>query len=136
MFAITSAFSWQNSISLCPASFHTPRPNLPVTPGVSCLPTFAFQSLIKKRTSFGGDSSRRSCRFSYNCSASASSALLVGAQTWITVILNGVCLGNEEILLSFLRLPPSTAFRTLLLTMMTTPEGILAHSSRNNGHLS
>ena len=30
---MTSAFSWQNSISLCPASFRTPRPNLPVTPG-------------------------------------------------------------------------------------------------------
>ena len=30
---MTSAFSWQNSISLCPASFHTPRPNLPVTKG-------------------------------------------------------------------------------------------------------
>ena len=39
----TSAFSWQNSISLCPASFCIPRPNLPVTPGVSWLPTFAFQ---------------------------------------------------------------------------------------------
>ena len=32
---MTSAFSWQNSISLCPASFCIPRPNLPVTPGVS-----------------------------------------------------------------------------------------------------
>ena len=31
---MTSAFSWQNSISLCPASFRIPRPNLPVTPGV------------------------------------------------------------------------------------------------------
>ena len=31
---MTSAFSWQNSISLCPASFRTPRPNLPVTPGI------------------------------------------------------------------------------------------------------
>ena len=30
-------------ISLCPASFCIPRPNLPVTPGVSWLPTFAFQ---------------------------------------------------------------------------------------------
>ena len=30
---MTSAFSWQNSISLCPASFRIPRPNLPVTPG-------------------------------------------------------------------------------------------------------
>ena len=27
---MTSALSWQNSISLCPASFHTLRPNLPV----------------------------------------------------------------------------------------------------------
>ena len=27
---MTSAFSWQNSISLCPTSFSTPRPNLPV----------------------------------------------------------------------------------------------------------
>ena len=35
VFAMTSAFSWQNSISLCPASFRTPRPNLPVTPVVS-----------------------------------------------------------------------------------------------------
>ena len=34
------------TISLCPASFHTPRPNLPVTPDVSWLPTFAFQSPI------------------------------------------------------------------------------------------
>ena len=51
---MTSAFSWQNSISLCPASFCTPGPNLPVTPGVSQLPTFAFQSPIMKRTSFLG----------------------------------------------------------------------------------
>ena len=48
---MTHAFFWQNSISLCPASFCIPRPNLPVTPGVSCLPTFAFQS---PRTSFLG----------------------------------------------------------------------------------
>ena len=32
---MTNAFSWQNSISPCPTSFFTPRPNLPVTPGVS-----------------------------------------------------------------------------------------------------
>ena len=31
---MTSAFSWQNSISLCPASFCIPRPNLPLTPGI------------------------------------------------------------------------------------------------------
>ena len=43
-----------NSFSLYPASFCTPRPNFPVTPGVSWLPTFAFQCLIMKRTSFLG----------------------------------------------------------------------------------
>ena len=32
---VVSAFSWQNAISLCHASFRIPRPNLPVTPGVS-----------------------------------------------------------------------------------------------------
>ena len=35
----TSLFSWQNSVSLCPVSFCTPRPNLPVTPIISWLPT-------------------------------------------------------------------------------------------------
>ena len=49
-----SAFSWQNSVSLCPVLFCTPRPNLPVTPSVSRFPTFAFQSPIMRRTSFGG----------------------------------------------------------------------------------
>ena len=32
---MTNAFSWQNSVGLCPASFRIPRSNLPVTPGVS-----------------------------------------------------------------------------------------------------
>ena len=69
-----------------------PRPNLPVTPGVSWLPTFAFQSPVMKRISFGGISYRRSCRSWENCSTWQLfnfSALLVGAQTWITLILNG-----------------------------------------------
>jgi len=59
MFVMTSAFSWQNSISLCPASFLIPRPNLPITSGVSSLPNFAFQSPIMKRTYFLGVSSKR-----------------------------------------------------------------------------
>ena len=59
---MTSVFSWQHSISLCPASFCTPMPNLTVTPGVSLLPTFAFQCPIMKRTSFLGVSSKRSCK--------------------------------------------------------------------------
>ena len=62
VFAMTSAFSWQNSIGLCPASFCTPRPNIPVVTGISSLPTFAFQSPIMKRTYFLDISSRRSCR--------------------------------------------------------------------------
>ena len=53
---MTSAFSWQNSASLCPASFCTPRPNLPVTPGI-CFPIFEFQSAILKNPSFWGVSS-------------------------------------------------------------------------------
>ena len=53
VFAMTSTFSWQNSISLCPASLCIPRSNVPVTPGVSWLPTFAFQSPIMKRTFLG-----------------------------------------------------------------------------------
>ena len=64
VFAMTSAFSWQNSVSLCPASFCTPKPNLPVTPGISWLPTFAFLSPLMKRTYFGGVSSRKSYRSS------------------------------------------------------------------------
>ena len=51
--AMISAFSWQNSISLCRASFHISKPNFPVMPSVSWLPTFAFQSPIIKRTYFG-----------------------------------------------------------------------------------
>ena len=45
---MTSAFAWQNSISLCPASFCTARPDLHVTPGISWLPTFANQSILKE----------------------------------------------------------------------------------------
>ena len=85
VFAMTSMFSWQSSVSLCPASFCTPRQNLPVTPGVSCVSTFTFQFPILKRTSLLSVSSRRSRSLS-----SYSLALVVGAQTWISVTLNGL----------------------------------------------
>ena len=42
VFAMTNMFLWQNSVSFCHTSFCTPRPNLPVIPGISWLPTFAF----------------------------------------------------------------------------------------------
>ena len=37
-----STFSWQNSVSLCPASFSSSRPNLPVSPGISWLLIFVL----------------------------------------------------------------------------------------------
>ena len=49
---MTSGFSWQNSVSLCPSSFCTLRANLPVTLGISWLSTFAFHSPIMNRTSY------------------------------------------------------------------------------------
>ena len=42
MFAMTTVFSLQSSVSLCPASLCNPRPYLPVTPGIPWLPTFSF----------------------------------------------------------------------------------------------
>ena len=99
---MTSVFSWQNSLSLCPTSFCTSRPNLPVTPGISWLPTFAFQYPVMKRKSLFFDaSSRRSCWSSWNHSTLVSSALVVGAQTWITVMLNGLSWKWTEITLGF-----------------------------------
>ena len=65
--------------------------------------------------------SSRSGRSSLNHSTSASSALLVGAKTWITVMLNGLPWKQTEIILSFLRLLPSTTFQILLLSLMATP---------------
>ena len=59
-FFMTSVFFLQNSVSLFPASFCIPRPNISVIPGISWLPTFALQSPIMKRTSFLGVSSIRS----------------------------------------------------------------------------
>ena len=58
-------------------------------------------------------SSRRSCRSSQSYSTSASLASVVGAQTWITVMFNGLPWKQTEIILSFLILYPSTAFGLL-----------------------
>ena len=53
-----------HSVSLCPASFFTPRPNLPVTPGISWFLTFAFQLPMMKKTPFFDTNSKRSYRSS------------------------------------------------------------------------
>ena len=111
---MTSAFSRQNSVSLCPASFCTPRPNFKFACYSRYFLTSYFCIPVMKRTSFFRVSSKRSYRSSQNRSTSASSVLLVGAQTWITMILNGLPWKRTEIILSFLRLHPSTAFQTLV----------------------
>ena len=62
---------------------------------------------------------------------------MVGAYTWITVILNGNPLEMNRYHSGVLRLHPSTVFWALLLTMRATPffSKVLVHSSRYNGHL-
>ena len=109
------------TINLCPASFCTPRPNLPVNPGISWLPTFAFRSPIMKGHIFGVLLLEGLVGLHRTVQRSASSAFLDRAKTWVTVILNALPWKLTEIILSFLRLHPSTAFWTLLLTMMATP---------------
>ena len=49
---MTSVSSSQSYVSLCPISFCNPRTNLPVIPGISWLPCFAFQFLMMKRIIF------------------------------------------------------------------------------------
>ena len=59
VFTMTCVFSWQNSVSFCPASFCTSRPNLPVNLGISWLLLLHSDLLWWKRTSLFGVSSRR-----------------------------------------------------------------------------
>ena len=120
---MTSVFSWQNSVRLCHFILYSKTKlacysrYLLTTYFYFCLPI----PYDEKNIFFFGVSSRRSCSSSYSQSTLTSLALLVWAQTWITVILNGLPWRRTEIILSFLRLHPSTAFQTLLLTMMATP---------------
>ena len=73
VFDMTSMFSCQNSVSLFPASFHTPKPNL-------LLLQVSFDFLLlhsnplwwKGNLLFFGVSSRMCCRSSQNWSTSAS----------------------------------------------------------------
>ena len=77
--------------------------------------------MMKRISFFFHASSRRSCRSSQKQSTSASWASVVGAWTGITVMLNGMPWKQTETILSFLRLHPSSALQTLLLTMRATP---------------
>ena len=113
---MTSVFSWQNSVNSALLLF-VPRPNFLVTPGILtsylCIPIpydekdFFFFFLF-------GVSFIRSCRSSQNHLTSASSALVVGASTWVNVVLNGLPWKPTEIILSFLRLPKYCIFNSLV----------------------
>ena len=114
---MTSAFSWQNSISLCCASL----PLLCSKAKFACYSRYFLTSYCCIPVPYNEKDiffwcSRRHCKSSYNRSASVSSVLLVGAQAWITLILNGLLWKRTVIILQFLRLHPSSAFRTLWLT--------------------
>ena len=82
---------------------------------------FCIPAPCNEKDIFFGFSSRRSHRSSERHSTSASLASVVGTQTWITVILNGLPWKRTDFILSFLRLHSHPACQTLLLTMMATP---------------
>ena len=115
--AVTSAFSCRNSVSLCPPSLCASRPNLPVSPGISWFPTFAFQSCVLKRAFFFSVSSGRSCRSSQNHGFFSISDWGIDLDYWD---IECFVLETDWDHLSFLKEHPSTAFRTLLLTMRAT----------------
>ena len=111
-FAWTSAFSWQSSVSLCPAPFCTPRANLSVTSGISWLPNLHSNPLWWKWYLCFAVSSQRS-RSSQDHSTSASLASEVGHRLellWYWM----ACIGNGPRSLSFLRLYQTTSFRTMV----------------------
>ena len=118
---MTSAFSWQNSVSLCPFILYSKAKfacySRYLSTSYFCIPV----PYDEKGILFFDIHSRRSCRSSQNHSTSASLALIVGTQTWITMILNGLPLKQTEVIVSFLRLHPGTAFWTLQLTMIAIP---------------
>ena len=106
---MTSAFSWQNSVRLYPASFCTPRPNLPVTPGISWLPNFALQFPVMKRHLF--------LVLFLEGLADHHRTIQLQLQHW--------WLGHKLGLLWYwmvcLKRNSSTTFQTLLLTIRATP---------------
>ena len=104
-----------------PSSFCIPRTNLPVTPGVSWLPTFAFQSPIMKRTSFFVLVLEGLVGLQRTIQLQLLQHYWLGHRLGLLSILNGLPWKRTEIIQLFLRQHPSTAFRTPLLTMMPTP---------------
>ena len=119
-----------------PASFRIPKPNLPVTPGVSWLPTFAFQSPIKKIYIFGVLVLEGLMGLHRTIQLQLLQHYWLGDRLgllWYWV----VWLGNEQRSFCHFWDCIQILHFGLLLTMMATPFLLsLAHNSRYNGHLS
>ena len=110
---MTSAFSWQNSQSLpCFILYYKAK--------FDCYSSYLLTSYFYIPVLYNEKDILFECQFqkvlwcSQNHSTSASSALLVRAQTWITVMLNGLPWKQTEIILPFLRLHSSTTSQTLV----------------------
>ena len=112
---MNSAFSWQNPISLCPAAFCIPRPNLPVTPGISWLPTLAFQPPIMKRISFGDVSSRRSSRYSSVQSIQSLNRVQFFATPWIAALQASLSNTNSRSLLKLMSIESVMPSNSIIL---------------------
>ena len=120
---------------LCPASFCTPRPNLPVIPGVSWLLLLHSSPLQWKGHLFGVLFLEGLVGLHGTVQLQLLQRYRLGhRQTWITVILSGLPWKWTEVISLFFETAPSTTFQSLLFTLMATP--FLAPSSRYNGHLS
>ena len=109
---MTSVFSWQNSVSLCPASLCTLKAKF------ACYSRYLLTSYFCIPVPYNEKNIFLGCQFQkvlqvliepFNFS-------FFSVQTWIAAILNGLPWKRTEIILSFLRLHPSTAFQSLLLT--------------------
>ena len=106
---MTSVFSWQNSICLCPASFCTPRPNLLLLQVFldflllhSC-PHLFWVVVLEGLVGLHGTIQHQLLQHCW------SGDRLGLPWYWM------VCLGNKQkIILLFMRLHPSTAFWTLV----------------------
>ena len=118
---MTNVFSWQNSVSFCPASFCTRKPNLPVIPGISLTSYFCIPLPCNEKSMFFWCQFQKVLQvfielFSFN---------FFSISGWVIDLdyCDVECLPwkQTEIILSFLRLHPSTAFQTLVDYEGATP---------------
>ena len=111
----------KKTLSLCPAPFCTPR-KICLLPQVSLTSYFCIPFPHNEKHIFFGYYFRRSCSFHQTIQ------LQLLQHYWLGHILGllwywMVCLGNGWVSsCCFLRLHPSTAFQTLLLTVRATPQ--------------